>query len=218
MLRSRELLSDPANRDLEITETVSFSLLAPLPFCSPWRWGWTAFSSASTRTRWPICASHWRRPRLRLRFKHCLLAQVWALLSASIAQLKTRVMRSQRLRTGLTTRLPSFCSRRGLLGALFGGAFLIWFYNAASNAWTHPKGSDDAELVLLNRASVLVVLLLLLHSLVDYPLRTGAMSAIFAFFCALLTAPAQPAPTVPPKRGSLREKERKVEGVRMPKG
>ncbi len=43
---------------------------------------------------------------------------------------------------------------------------------------------------MLERAASLVILLLLAHSLVDYPLRTAALSAIFAFFCAVLGAPA----------------------------
>ncbi len=34
-----------------------------------------------------------------------------------------------------------------------------------------------------------VVGLLIAHSVVDYPLRTGAMMAVFAFACALLTEP-----------------------------
>jgi hypothetical protein len=35
----------------------------------------------------------------------------------------------------------------------------------------------------------LIIALLAAHSLVDYPLRTGAMMAIMAFACALLIAP-----------------------------
>jgi hypothetical protein len=36
---------------------------------------------------------------------------------------------------------------------------------------------------------VLSIALLLAHSLADYPLRTTALSAIFAYFCALLAVP-----------------------------
>ena len=41
----------------------------------------------------------------------------------------------------------------------------------------------------LVRASTLAILLLLFHSIADYPLRTGSMMALFAFLCALLIPP-----------------------------
>ena len=41
----------------------------------------------------------------------------------------------------------------------------------------------------LTRAAGLVVLLLIAHSFVDYPLRTNAMLGVFAFACALLVDP-----------------------------
>jgi hypothetical protein len=41
----------------------------------------------------------------------------------------------------------------------------------------------------LARAATLIIGLLVLHSFLDYPLRTSAMMAIMAFACALLIAP-----------------------------
>ena len=43
---------------------------------------------------------------------------------------------------------------------------------------------------LLPRAATLIVGLLIAHSFVDYPLRTGAVISIFALACALLIEPA----------------------------
>jgi hypothetical protein len=43
--------------------------------------------------------------------------------------------------------------------------------------------------LLLARAAILCILLLCLHSFFDYPLRTSALTAIFAFCCGLLVAP-----------------------------
>lgn len=77
----------------------------------------------------------------------------------------------------------------GLFGPILLSAFLCWlalrslavWRPAAENAW--PIDTS------LARAATLVIILLLAHSFVDYPLRTAAMSAIFAFACGLLIEP-----------------------------
>jgi hypothetical protein len=51
-----------------------------------------------------------------------------------------------------------------------------------------PEGAGTID-VSLARAATLIILLLVAHSFVDYPLRTGAMMAIMAFACALLIEP-----------------------------
>ncbi len=74
----------------------------------------------------------------------------------------------------------------GLIGPIMLGLFLVWLARKAIAAWTTP---DPGRLPVnrpLAQASVVVILLLLGHSLVDYPLRTGAMMAVFAFCCGLL--------------------------------
>lgn len=62
-------------------------------------------------------------------------------------------------------------------------AFLVWFAQRGAQAWR-----DDTELpdTALRRAAAVSVLCLLLHSIVDYPLRTITLSVVFAFCLALL--------------------------------
>ena len=69
-------------------------------------------------------------------------------------------------------------------------AFLIWFATAATRRWRATGARSMSTLDRsLPKAATLVVLLLLIHSAVDYPLRTTALSALFAFACALMIAP-----------------------------
>jgi O-antigen ligase len=98
--------------------------------------------------------------------------------------------------------VAEFLLETGLLGVVMGVYFLVWFGARTFAVWAPPPCSCDRRQVLLERASTLIVALLLLHSLVDYPLRTTALSAVFAFFCAILAAPAPPAPVTKPARRS----------------
>ena len=50
------------------------------------------------------------------------------------------------------------------------------------------RGASELDWTLA-RAATIVVALLVAHSFVDYPLRTGAMMAVMAFACALLIEP-----------------------------
>lgn len=69
----------------------------------------------------------------------------------------------------------------GLLGMLLIAAFLIWWLVQSVAAWRSGfEGSGVA------RAGSAIIFVILMHSLVDYPLRTSAMAAIFALACALL--------------------------------
>ncbi len=61
--------------------------------------------------------------------------------------------------------------------------FLAWFITAGLRAWRSGEGDD------LARAATIIIALLLVHSLVDYPLRTAAMSVLFAFACGCLIKP-----------------------------
>ena len=94
----------------------------------------------------------------------------------------------------------------GVVGAVFGFAFLAWFGWRARAIWVKAQPAKDHQLALLERASSLAVALLLFHSLVDYPLRTTALSAVFAFFCGILAAPIGSAPVQRQQR--RRRKER----------
>lgn len=79
----------------------------------------------------------------------------------------------------------------GMPGLVLIGLFLYWFARRSYDAWRTP-GPEGS----LAAAGSIIVGTLLLHSLVDYPLRTAAMSALFGFACALLL------PYPVPKAGS----------------
>jgi O-antigen ligase len=80
----------------------------------------------------------------------------------------------------------------GLIGGGLLLAFLAWFGKKAYLAWSQIGMDETRFQLMLERAATLIVTLLLAHSLVDYPLRTMALGGIFAFFCAILAAPAHP--------------------------
>jgi O-antigen ligase len=77
----------------------------------------------------------------------------------------------------------------GVAGPILIGAFAIWFVLTSVKVWRHSYVGGLAIDRSLSRASTLVIALLAAHSLVDYPLRTGAMMAVGAFACALLQPP-----------------------------
>jgi O-antigen ligase len=67
--------------------------------------------------------------------------------------------------------------------------FLAWFGVATFRLWSrsHPE-TPVLDLALAQAASIVIVLLLL-HSVVDYPLRTPTLSVLFAMACAFLIPP-----------------------------
>jgi len=77
----------------------------------------------------------------------------------------------------------------GVIAPLFFLAFAAWFSRSASTAWLHRSDHGAPIDAALTRACSLVILLLLAHSFIDYPLRTAAMGAIFALACAFLIPP-----------------------------
>jgi O-antigen ligase len=68
----------------------------------------------------------------------------------------------------------------GFAGALLILAFLAWWVAAASSAWRMAGGGPYARAASVASAAVLV------HSLVDFPLRTAAISTAFAMCLGLL--------------------------------
>ncbi len=86
--------------------------------------------------------------------------------------------------------LAEFLLETGLIGAGLVVFFLVWLVRRFDAVRRPPKSDEDPRQSLLLRASMLIVILLLAHSLVDYPLRTTALSAVFAIFCGFLAAPA----------------------------
>lgn len=78
----------------------------------------------------------------------------------------------------------------GVVGIALIAVFVVWFTVRAFAVWRRwPYGTRDLDSTLA-RAATLVVGLLVAHSIVDYPLRTGAIMAVFAFACALLVPPS----------------------------
>ena len=70
----------------------------------------------------------------------------------------------------------------GVPALLIAAAFLVWLAFRIGRSWKEGEGLDW----LLARAASISVVLLLLHSFVDYPLRTTALVSFFAFCCALI--------------------------------
>ena len=77
----------------------------------------------------------------------------------------------------------------GAVGLALMAAFAAWLVARAIVLWGRKAYGEAAVDQALARAATLVLALLIAHSFVDYPLRTGAMMAVFAFACGLLLAP-----------------------------
>ena len=64
--------------------------------------------------------------------------------------------------------------------------FLAWFAASSFRLWSNsPPEGRVLDLALAQAASIVIVLLLL-HSVVDFPLRIPAVSVLFAMACAFL--------------------------------
>ena len=74
-----------------------------------------------------------------------------------------------------------FVMELGLPGLMLILAFIFWWTSRTIQIWrSSSKGTD------LGRAGSIVVLVVLLHSLVDYPIRTSAIAVFVAMACALM--------------------------------
>lgn len=96
----------------------------------------------------------------------------------------------------------------GVFGVTVLGLFLLWFAWASLKSAFAPSGRDAD----LQRVAAIVVLLLLAHSALDYPMRTVAISVVFALACALLTPP----PNAAAGGGASRASAPANDGVRTP--
>jgi O-antigen ligase len=86
----------------------------------------------------------------------------------------------------------------GVAGLALVAIFLAWFATRFFAFWRGASRGPRPIDASLARAATLVVALIIAHSCVDYPLRTSAMMAVFAFACALLIAPPKPARSAEP--------------------
>jgi O-antigen ligase len=74
----------------------------------------------------------------------------------------------------------------GIFGIALMGAFAAWFVLRAAKIWRHGSvGANEFDRSLA-RAATIAVALIVVHSFLDYPLRTAAMTAILAFACGLM--------------------------------
>jgi hypothetical protein len=71
--------------------------------------------------------------------------------------------------------------------------FLVWLVCAASWSWRRIQHGDSVLDITLSRAGSIAIVLLLLHSVVDYPLRSPALMILFALSCAYMVPLAGPA-------------------------
>jgi O-antigen ligase len=76
----------------------------------------------------------------------------------------------------------------GIPGLLVLLLFLAWWVRASWRAWTAPDADPYA------RAAVIASAAIFIHSLVDFPLRTAAISACFAMCLALIAQHRRPPP------------------------
>jgi O-antigen ligase len=77
----------------------------------------------------------------------------------------------------------------GALGVVIIALGLVWLTWHSVAAWRRSDRGLSQKDVVLQRVCGVACLLLLAHSLVDYPLRTTALATVFAFCLGVLTAP-----------------------------
>jgi O-antigen ligase len=67
--------------------------------------------------------------------------------------------------------------------------FLAWFATSTFRLWSSSQSEGPILDIALAQAASIVIVLLLLHSVVDYPLRIPTLSVLFAMACAYLIPP-----------------------------
>lgn len=88
----------------------------------------------------------------------------------------------------------------GWIGAALIIGFLIWFGRRSWAAW-RAGASTQRD---LQRAATIAIGAVLLHSAVDYPLRTAALATVFALCCGLLELAARTDAELSPDRSRRR--------------
>ena len=74
-------------------------------------------------------------------------------------------------------------------GPLLLGLFLIWAGLRCASLWRRPPATLSSFDCTLSRAASIAIGLLIAHSILDYPMRTDAIMAVFAVCCAFLLEP-----------------------------
>jgi len=89
-----------------------------------------------------------------------------------------------------------FVMELGLPALLLMIFFIFWWGWRSIGVWrSNSEGSD------LGRAGSIIILVVLLHSIVDYPIRTSAIAALFAMACALMVPVSSRARAASSRRG-----------------
>jgi O-antigen ligase len=83
----------------------------------------------------------------------------------------------------------------GVVSLILMAAFVPWLFLISAKNWLSTPPNSRPIDVLLARAATIVIPLIIVHSVVDYPLRTDAMMAVFALSCAILIEPLGLAPS-----------------------
>jgi O-antigen ligase len=96
----------------------------------------------------------------------------------------------------------------GAAGLLLILGFLFWWGRRLFQAWTR-----DFEGAALARAGSVMVGIVLAHSIVDYPIRTAAIVAVFALGCALMIPPMPRRSSAEPAQDEASEPLRHIEAV-----
>jgi O-antigen ligase len=81
--------------------------------------------------------------------------------------------------------LLEFLIETGVFGLALFALFLNWFLRAGWLLWNADRSTQAVAL-----AATLGIAAVLMHSLVDYPLRTAAISSLLALCCVLAKRPA----------------------------
>jgi O-antigen ligase len=104
----------------------------------------------------------------------------------------------------------------GVLGVALLAGFLLWWGRRSLRAWRPAPGVSRADPYV--RAATLIVGLLMIHSIVDYPLRSAAMMGVFALACAILAAPEEAvlADEASPTKAPSRKRRRSVPPLSAP--
>ena len=75
----------------------------------------------------------------------------------------------------------------GLFGLILLVAFIAWLGRRLWTIWSQPATEDSN----VAAAASIAIGLILLHSTIEYPLRTLALASVFAFCCGLLVSPRE---------------------------
>ena len=106
----------------------------------------------------------------------------------------------------------------GVAGLALTTIFVAWLVTRSVKVWAHPDLRLFDVDISLARAATLVVGLLIAHSFVDYPLRTGAIMGILAFACGLLVEPLKvdDKSSAPYKEGRAKSRRPSAGGKSVP--